>query len=67
MKIARHKDGTYSITGMSRDELRNIQEERFRSVLAFAWKVPFYRRHWGNAGIEPVDIKGLQDLAKLPM
>jgi phenylacetate-CoA ligase len=54
-------------TGMSRDELRSMQEERFRNVLTFAWKVPFYRRHWGNAGVEPGDIKGLDDLAKLPM
>ena len=38
---------------MSRDELRNIQNERFaRVMLAFAWKVPFYRRLWGKAGIE---------------
>lgn len=53
--------------GMSRDELRAIQEERFARVLAFAWKVPFYRRHWGAQGIEPGDIRGLDDLAKLPV
>ena len=52
---------------MSRDELRSLQEQRFRDVLAFAWKVPFYRRHWGNAEVEPADIKGLDDIAKLPM
>ena len=38
--------------GMSRDELRSIQNERFLKVLSFAWKVPFYRRLWGNAGID---------------
>ena len=58
---------TRRFTGMSRDELRSLQEQRFRDVLAFAWKVPFYRRHWGNAGVEPGDIKGLDDIAKLPM
>ena len=52
--------------GMSRDELRGIQNERFLKVLAFAWKVPFYRRRWGEAGIEPGDIRSLDDIAKLP-
>jgi phenylacetate-CoA ligase len=53
-------------TGMSRDELRAVQTRRLRGVLAFAWKVPFYRRLWGAAGIEPGDVRGLDDLAKLP-
>ena len=53
-------------TGMSRDELRAVQARRLRGVLAFAWKVPFYRRLWGAAGIEPGDVRGLDDLAKLP-
>jgi phenylacetate-CoA ligase len=52
--------------GMSRDELRAVQARRFRGVLAFAWNVPFYRRLWGAAGIEPGDVRGLDDLAKLP-
>lgn len=52
--------------GMSRDELRALQERRFARVLAFAWKVPFYRRHWGGAGIEPGDVRSLADIAKLP-
>ena len=52
--------------GMSRDELRSIQNERFLKVLTFAWKVPFYRRLWGDAGIEPSDIRGLDEIAKLP-
>jgi phenylacetate-CoA ligase len=53
-------------TGMSRDELRAVQARRFRGVLAFAWNVPFYRRLWGAAGIEPGDVRGLDDLTKLP-
>ena len=52
--------------GMSRDELRSIQNERFLKVLTFAWKVPFYRRLWGDAGIEPSDVRGLDEIAKLP-
>lgn len=52
--------------GMSRDELFARQDAMFRKTLSFAWKVPFYQRHWGAAGIEPGDIAGLKDIDKLP-
>lgn len=52
--------------GMSRDELFAIQDARFRELMQAGWKVPFYRRLWGAEGIEPGDITGLADIAKLP-
>ncbi len=52
--------------GMSRDALFARQDALFRKSLAFAWKVPFYQRLWGAEGIEPGDIDGLADIAKLP-
>ncbi|HEX2891976.1 phenylacetate--CoA ligase family protein [Vineibacter terrae] len=52
--------------GMSRDELRSIQNRRFLEVMAFAWKVPFYQRLWGKAGIVPGDVRGIDDIARLP-
>jgi phenylacetate-CoA ligase len=51
---------------LSRDELRALQEERLARVLAFAWKIPFYQRLWGAQGIAPGDIRGLDDLHRLP-
>ena len=51
---------------MARGALRELQEARFARQMERAWQIPFYRRHWGAAGIEPGDIKGLDDLAKLP-
>jgi phenylacetate-CoA ligase len=53
-------------TAMSRDELTHLQEAQFRRLMARGWEIPFYRRHWGAAGIEPGDIRGLADLPKLP-
>ena len=53
-------------TVMSRDELRALQEARFRALVARAWQIPFYQRHWGAKGIEPCDIVGLSDIDKLP-
>ncbi len=60
------KDFLTTFRGMSRDELRSRQETRFIDLMSAAWKVPFYRRHWGAAGAEPGDISGLDDLSKLP-
>lgn len=51
---------------LSRDELRAIQEARFARVMTFAWKIPFYQRLWGAKGIEPGDIRGLDDIGRLP-
>ncbi len=51
---------------LSRDQLRQQQEQRFVRIMQRAWQVPFYQRLWGNQGIEPGDIQGLDDLPKLP-
>lgn len=54
-------------TTISRDELRAEQEVRFAKLMSRGWQIPFYRRLWGERGIEPSDIRGLDDLAKLPV
>jgi phenylacetate-CoA ligase len=54
------------IARASRDELRALQDRRFRAVVTRAWAVPFYRRRWEARGIEPGDIHGLDDIGKLP-
>lgn len=54
-------------TSMSRDELRARQDRDFRKLLARGWQIPFYQRLWGAQGIEPGDIKGLDDIEKLPV
>jgi len=51
---------------MSRDELNSLQNERFLQQMARAWKVPFYNRRWTAAGLEPRDIKSLDDIEKIP-
>ena len=33
-------------TGMSRDELRAIQDRQFLKLMARGWQIPFYRRLW---------------------
>lgn len=51
---------------LSRDALRALQERRFARVMERAWQVPFYRERWTAAGLEPGDISGLDDLARVP-
>lgn len=51
---------------ISTDELRAQQEARFARVMSRAWRTGFYRRLWGDRGIEPGDIRSLDDLPKLP-
>lgn len=51
----------------SRDELFAHQNRLFKRMLKRAWMTPFYQKLWGAQGIEPGDIKGLEDLHKLPV
>ncbi len=52
---------------MSKAQLKQLQNERFMTVVARAWQIPFYQRIWGNAGITPDDITSLEDIEKLPL
>jgi phenylacetate-CoA ligase len=54
------------IAKMPRDKLRALQNERFIKVVNFGWKIPFYQRHWGAAGVRPNDIQSIDDIHKLP-
>ncbi len=49
-----------------RDQLRQLQEKRFLATVRRGWEIPFYRRHWSNAGIEPGDVTSLDDIEKIP-
>ncbi|MBO8126620.1 MAG: phenylacetate--CoA ligase [Firmicutes bacterium] len=53
---------------LSREEYRSIQSERLQKTVQYAYeRVPFYRRKMQELGLEPDDIKGLEDLEKLPV
>jgi phenylacetate-CoA ligase len=51
----------------SREELRSLQSERLRETVRRAYeRVPFYERTLDEAGIEPGDITGIDDIERLP-
>jgi phenylacetate-CoA ligase len=49
------------------DRVRALQNERFLDAVAVGWENPFFRRRWRAAGLEPGDIRSLDDIAKLPV
>ncbi len=51
---------------LSADEIRALQDRRFRQQIERGWQVPFYQRHWGKAGLKPGDISSLDDIEKIP-
>lgn len=52
---------------MDREELRGLQSERLARVVERVYEqVPFYRELFRREGIEPGDIKGVEDLPRLP-
>ena len=52
----------------SRDELQALQLERLKQTLQHTYRnVPHYQRSWDAAGIQPGDLKSLEDLRLFPL
>ena len=51
----------------SRDQLESLQLLRLQELVEYAYNhVPFYRNRFENIGLEPDDIKTIQDFQKIP-
>lgn len=52
---------------LSREELRNLQSERLRKLVAYVYeRMPFYRRKMDEVGVKPSDIRDISDIKRLP-
>ena len=52
---------------MSEDERAAVILRKIQGVMAWAWeRAPFYRERWRAAGLEPGDIRSLEDFARVP-
>ena len=50
-----------------RSEIRRLQSERLVEQVRFVWdNVPYYRHKMEEKGVRPEDIKGIEDIVKLP-
>ncbi len=48
--------------------VRRMQERKLRELVRHAYdRVPFYRRLFDGAGVRPGDVRGLDDLRRLPL
>ncbi len=55
------------IETMSREEMRALQSERLVKVVDYVYNnVEFYRKKMDAMGVKPSDIKGIDDITKLP-
>lgn len=56
-----------AIETMPREQLRELQLQRLKETVRHAYEnVPFYQEKFKAIGLEPGDIKSLDDLARLP-
>ncbi|HEX3548728.1 MAG TPA: AMP-binding protein [Candidatus Elarobacter sp.] len=52
---------------MSEDERAAVILGKIQALMAWAWeRAPFYRTRWQAAGLEPGDIRSLDDFANVP-
>ena len=52
---------------MDREQLREIQSIRLRKMAEYVYhNTPFYRKKFQEMGLEPGDIKDIDDIVKLP-
>ncbi len=50
------------------ERLRALKDERLRTMLRHAGeRVPFYREAFRRAGLDPSSVRGIEDLARLPI
>lgn len=64
-KIMKYYDE--KIETMSRSEMSAMQSERLKEVVARVYNnAPYYRAKMDEIGLKPKDIKGIEDITKLP-
>ena len=52
---------------MKRKQLESIQREKLRKIVRYAYSnVPFYRRTFNEAKLDPRSIRSVEDLTKIP-
>jgi phenylacetate-CoA ligase len=53
---------------MPRERPRAIQDERLRTMVAYVNETsPFWRRKLTDEGVQPGDVRGIDDLPRLPI
>ena len=57
-----------AVAGMSKDEIAAYQLHQLQLFVAHAYnESPYYRKKYDTAGVHPLDLKSIEDLAVLPV
>ena len=65
--VERHYESLNATQWLSRDDMRELQNEKLRHLVRHAYRnVPYYRARMQESGLRPEDIRGQEDLHKLP-
>ena len=49
------------------EQLKNYQDKALRKMVRYAYTVPLYHNKYKKNGVHPADIKGLEDIKKIPL
>ena len=49
------------------EKMKKYRDKALRKIVKYAYSVPLYYEKYKKAGVRPSDIRGLEDIAKLPM
>ena len=60
--------GLVASRNASRDQIAEFQARALRSIVRHTYeRVPYYRRLFDRAGLKPEDVRGLDDLPRIPI
>lgn len=51
---------------LSPQDLKKYQDKMLRHIIRYAYTIPLYHTKYKQSGIHPTDIRGINDIAKLP-
>lgn len=51
---------------LNTSQMKRYRDKAFKKIVKYAYKVPLYHDKYKKAGIRPSDIKGIEDIEKLP-
>ncbi|MBC7080944.1 MAG: phenylacetate--CoA ligase family protein [Thermoplasmatales archaeon] len=66
-KIVKHYLTDRKRAWKSEEAIKRYQDKAIRRVIRYAYKVPLYYEKYKKAGIKPEDVRGIEDLKKLPV
>ena len=52
---------------LNHEKMKKYRDKAFKKIVKYAYTIPLYHDKYKKAGVHPNDIKGIDDIVKLPM